>query len=71
MTGCAVITTPAAWVDVFRGIPSRRMAVSMSVFTRWSPSYISLSLGEIFIASASVRWSGMVGTSLATTSVSA
>ena len=37
------ITTPAAWVDAWRGMPSRDFAVSMSFFTRSSPSYISLS----------------------------
>ena len=29
---------PAAWVEVFRGIPSMAMAVSMSFFTWGEPS---------------------------------
>ena len=37
-TGLLVMTTPAAWVEAFRGIPSRAMAVSMSFLMRSSPS---------------------------------
>ena len=32
-TGRLVITTPAAWVEAFRGMPSSIWAVSMSRFT--------------------------------------
>ena len=32
------MTTAAAWVEVFRGMPSTCMAVSMSFFTRSSAS---------------------------------
>ena len=70
-TGSAVMTTPAAWVEVFLGIPSSCMAVSMSFFTLGSPSYISFSRGDMFSASFKVMCRGMVGTSFATTSVSA
>ena len=69
-TGSLVMTTPAAWVEVFRGIPSRAFAVSMRVLTRSSPSYISLSCGDCRRASSRVIC-GVVGTSFATTSVSA
>ena len=64
------MTTPAACVDVLRGMPSRARAVSISVCTRSSPSYISRSCGETFSASSSVMC-GVPGTSFATTSVSA
>ena len=33
LTGFAVMTTPAACVEVFRGMPSMALAVSMSFFT--------------------------------------
>ena len=69
-TGSAVITTPAAWVEVLRGIPSRDMAVSISSRTISSPSYISFSWGETSNASFKVMCS-VVGTSFATTSVCA
>ena len=64
------MTTPAAWVEVFRGIPSRLRAVSMSFLTRSSSSYMALSWGEDFRASSRVMCR-VVGTNLATTSVSA
>ena len=69
-TGRFVITTPAAWVEAFRGIPSNDLAVSMSRRTRVSPSYRSLSCLERRRASSSVMW-GPKGTSLAITSTSA
>ena len=40
-TGRLVITTPAAWVEALRGIPSSRRAMSTSLRTRSSPSYRS------------------------------
>ena len=40
-TGRLVMTTPAAWVEAWRGIPSRALAVSMSFFTCSSVSYCS------------------------------
>ena len=64
------MTTPAAWVEVLRGIPSRLLAVSSSVRTLGLSSYMVLSWAEVFSASSSVIW-GVAGTSLATTSVSA
>ena len=35
-TGRLVMTTPAAWVEAWRGIPSKARAVSMSLWTRGS-----------------------------------
>ena len=37
-TGFRVMTTPAAWVEAWRGIPSSALAVSMSFFTCSSAS---------------------------------
>ena len=37
-TGRFVMTTPAACVDAWRGMPSSALAVSMSFFTRASVS---------------------------------
>ena len=48
------LTTPAACVEVLRGMPSRAMAVSTSSLTRASPSYICLSCEDCFSASLSV-----------------
>ena len=64
------MTTPAAWVEVLRGMPSNAMAVSTSSLTRASASYICFSCGDCFSASLSVIWS-VVGTSFAAASVSA
>ena len=69
-TGRLVMTTPAAWVEAWRGIPSRARAVSMSLWTLGSPWYRSDSCLDSFRASSRVIW-GPVGTSLATVSVSA
>ena len=72
-TGRLVMTTPAAWVEAWRGMPSSAMAVSMSFFTRGSSRYRSASCLLSFSASRSVICSapGPAGTSLATTSTSA
>ena len=40
-TGRSVITTPAAWVEAWRGMPSRAFATSISRCSFSSPSYIS------------------------------
>ena len=64
------MTTPAACVEVLRGMPSMAFAVSTSSLTRSSESYICRSCGDCFSASASVMC-GVDGTSLATASVSA
>ena len=67
------MTTPAAWVEAWRGIPSNAIAVSMSFFTRSSSRYISASCLLSFNASCSVMCNapGPAGTSFATTSTSA
>ena len=72
-TGRFVMTTPAAWVEACRGIPSSAMAVSMSFFTCGSSRYMSASCLLSFSASRSVICSapGPAGTSFATTSTSA
>ena len=69
-TGRLVMTTPAAWVLAWRGMPSSDLAVSMSFFTLGSDWYMSFSCLLIFSASSSVMCSAL-GTSLATTSTSA
>ena len=64
------MTTPAAWVEAWRGMPSSARATSMS---RWSvslESYISRSGFDSPSASSIVMFSA-VGTALATASVSA
>ena len=53
-TGFGLITTPAAWTEVCRGSPSKRIAISISFFAESSVSYIVRSSGFIFIAFAIV-----------------
>ena len=48
------MTTPAAWVEACRGMPSRAFAVSMSELSFSSLSYMSRSGFESFIASSMV-----------------
>ena len=69
-TGRSVMTTPAACVLAWRGMPSRDRAVSISPFMRSSRSYISRSCFERCSASFSVM-PGANGTCLATASHSA
>ena len=69
-TGRSVMTTPAAWVEAWRGMPSRAFAVSMSERSFSSPEYISRSCFESFIASSSVMPMAK-GTCFATASQSA
>ena len=61
------MTTPAAWVEAWRGIPSMLRAVSMSRLTWGSPSYMSRRGLETFSASSRVMWRapGPLGTCLA------
>ncbi len=72
-TGFSVITTPAAWVEAWRGMPSRARAVSIRRRRVSSLSYISRSGFESLIASSSVIFSapGPEGICFATASVSA
>ena len=72
-TGRLVMTTPAAWVEAWRGIPSRALAVSMSFFTCSSVSYCSRRGLDRRRASSRVMWRapGPAGTCLAITSTSA
>ena len=72
-TGFSVMTTPAACVEAWRGIPSRARAVSMRRWSVSSLSYISRRGLESFNASSSVMFSapGPDGTCFATASVSA
>ena len=69
-TGRSVMTTPAACVEAWRGIPSRALAVSMSEWSFSSPSYISRSCLESFMASSRVMPMAK-GTCFATASHSA
>ena len=69
-TGLSVMTTPAAWVEAWRGIPSKAFATSMRRLTFSSPSYISRRGLDKRRASSSVMLSA-IGTCLATASVSA
>ena len=69
ITGFPVISTPAAWVEAWRGMPSRVIAVSISSFTFGSSSYICRRDGERFSAFSSVI-PRSIGTALATASVS-
>ena len=62
-----VITTPAAWVEACRGIPSSFRAISISSCTEGSCSYWRASSLEVFSAFCSVIFSSM-GTSFATAS---
>ena len=61
------MTTPAAWVEACRGIPSTLAAVSISSLTWGSASYSFFSSVEISSARLRVIFSSM-GTSLATVS---
>ena len=61
------MTTPAAWVEAWRGIPSTFSAVSISSVTCGSLSYIRFSSGETSKARFSVIFSS-IGTCFATTS---
>ena len=72
-TGRCVMTTPAAWVEAWRGMPSSARAVSMRFLTFSSLSYMSFRGLESLSASSSVMLSapGPLGTCLATASVSA
>ena len=54
-----VMTTPAAWVEAWRGMPSILMAVSMSSFTCGSASYWAFSSGETSSARFRVIFSSM------------
>ena len=63
------MTTPAAWVEAWRGIPSTFRAVSISSVTFGSVSYIRFSSGETSNARFSVIFSS-IGTCFATTSTS-
>ena len=69
-TGRLVITTPAAWVEALRGIPSIFRAMSTSRFTRSSPLYRSLNPVDSTSALSSVIF-GSKGTCLAMLSTSA
>ena len=69
-TGRSVITTPAACVLAWRGMPSMARAVSMSACMRSSEAYMSRSCLDSCKASPSVM-PGAVGTCLATASQSA
>ena len=69
-TGFSVMTTPAACVEAWRGMPSKARAVSIRLCRRSSESYISRSGLESFKASSSVMFS-VLGTCFATASVSA
>ena len=68
-TGRSEITTPAACVDEWRGIPSSSFDVSISRFTRSSDSYSSRSSRLDSSADASVTSSSR-GMQFATTSTS-
>ena len=63
-TGLSVITTPAAWVEAFLGIPSTCEARSISSLVFSSPSYNFFNSGDIFRALAIVILSSL-GTSFA------
>ena len=69
-TGRSVMTTPAAWVEAWRGMPSSALAVSMRERSFSSLAYISRSGFESFIASSSVMPMAK-GTCFATASQSA
>ncbi len=69
VTGLPVISTPAAWVEAWRGIPSSVMAVSISRCTSGCSSYIVRSMGESVSAFSSVMPRSN-GTAFATASVS-
>ena len=45
--GALEITTPAAWVDAWRGMPSIALAISMTSRVSTSDSYISASSGLV------------------------
>ena len=68
--GSRVISTPAAWVEAWRGMPSSVRAVSIRRFTRSSVSYMSRSSLFWSMAFSSVM-SRAMGTALATVSTSA
>ncbi len=63
-TGSSVISTPAAWVLVFRGIPSTFRAIATIAFTWLSPSQSLRSSAEWARAFSRVT-PGSIGTSLA------
>ena len=69
ITGLPVISTPAAWVEAWRGIPSSVMAVSISRCTSGCSSYMVLRSGESVSAFSSVMPRSK-GIAFATASVS-
>ena len=69
ITGLPVISTPAAWVEAWRGMPSRVMAMSIRRLTSGFSSYMLCSKGEMRRAFSSVMPRSK-GTALATASVS-
>ncbi len=69
-TGSCVITTPAAWVDVFLGIPSILRAVSISSLILLFSCISVLSSFDFFTASSIVILNSF-GTSFATVSTDA
>ena len=62
--GSEQMTTPAAWTDVWRGRPSRRLDMSRRRLTFSSPSYAFLRSGFMLRALSSVMPSSL-GTILA------
>ena len=63
------MTTPAAWVEAWRGMPSSARAVSMRFLTVGFSSYIFLSSG-LTASARSIVICSSIGTCFATASTS-